>query len=70
MGNMTHPDILQMERWGERKPCGHAPVCIGHCSHCGEEITDAYIYISDKYANQFCSDDCFQEFHGYREERE
>lgn len=70
MQNMTHPDILQMERFGELPLYEPEPVKIGTCEHCGEDITDEYIYITDRDGNKFCCDDCFMEFYGYKEVRE
>lgn len=64
--NMTHPDILKMNR------CGYLyepPEIrnLGECDNCGEDLTTDYAIFEDRYWNKFCCRDCAIQFHGIKE---
>ena len=57
--NMTHPDILAMERFGELHP-GNDEERVGYCEECGRPIYDDQ---GDYWRCRaegifFCSEDC------------
>jgi hypothetical protein len=45
----------------------YIPKPKGQCKQCYEILTDNFNYITDTEGNKFCSHDCFDEYHGYRE---
>lgn len=59
--NMTHPDILKIERWGYKY---HPPKIklVGECEQCKQNITDDYEYYESR-DGLFCSDDCLQKYY-------
>lgn len=59
--NMTHPDILMVEKYGYVTPPVKAKV-IGRCTQCNEEITDEYEYYESK-DGLFCCDDCLYAYY-------
>lgn len=61
--NMTHPDILKMERDGF---LGSDPECIFRCRQCGMEIVDGDICYEDADDNRFCCKECAMENHEIR----
>lgn len=62
--DMTHPDILKMERDGFLGP---APKVVGRCRGCGADIAEgSYCQVSpDGY--MFCSSECALESVGFIE---
>lgn len=59
---MTHPDILNVEKYGNDFP--EPKKVIGTCEYCGSEIHEddqGYIECDEGY---FCNTDCFFEHHG------
>lgn len=59
--NMTHPDILKMERYGfigkARKP-----QYLGECKNCGSVLTDEYECHTSK-DGLFCSRECIDKYY-------
>ena len=60
---MTHPDIVRMERLGRLNP--EAPVqWIDTCQYCGAELYDDGLAMVESTDGRFCDMDCC---HGYYE---
>ncbi len=39
---------------------------LGECTFCREKILREKEFVTDKYGNFFCNEDCFKENYGYR----
>ena len=62
---MTHPEILQTERFGSRPFCAE-PEDL--CKECGELLTDTDCEpCKDWIGNLFCCERCFKKYYGYKE---
>lgn len=60
---MTHPDILQMEKFGEMCP----KEAKAECAYCGQAITDEYGSGKIRCGLRFCDRECFDNYFGYME---
>lgn len=58
---MTHPDILAIERWGYKYPPPQ-PKVVGICKNCKRDITDDYEYYESK-DGLFCNSDCLETYY-------
>ena len=58
---MTHPDILKMERFGLLD--ADKPEIIGECAVCGLELDDDHEYLTQNNGEAlFCSTECALEY--------
>ena len=48
-------------------PYAPEPRCRGQCKTCYTILREDYNYITDTEGNIFCSEECFKEYHGYKE---
>lgn len=58
--NMTHPDILKMERDG----CIYAYDEEEYCAECGARITDEEYW--EDLENVYCTRECADKYHGLK----
>ncbi len=65
--NMTHPDILKMERDGYLGDAGIEAKFIGECAECGEAIYVDYDHYVDEDGQKFCGVECALRYHGVSE---
>ncbi len=56
--DMTHPDILKMERDGYLGRPAREPKFIGECAECGEAIYFGYDHYIDEEGRKYCDADC------------
>ena len=67
--DMTHPDILKMERFGTLEPEEEEEKIVGKCACCGEDVFDDCVHVrecipGDKF---FCSKECVYEYFNLEE---
>ena len=66
--DMTHPDILRVERTGYPCVIPNDNSVIGWCKNCGKKIYDDYsgdALVTDS-GDMFCNNECCFEFYGIR----
>jgi hypothetical protein len=62
---MTHSEISKTEKFGSRD---YDTVFLGVCAKCNFTInSDNGEACRDSVGNLFCTRDCFDDYHGYRE---